>query len=433
MKNKKRLLVISLDAVGGADYEYLKKLPNFASFLENACLCTNVKSVYPSITYPAHVTIMTGRMPVNHGVINNTRVMPNTELPDWLWQRKYIKGTTLYDEAIKKQMKVAALLWPVTARSKIQYNMPEIFSNRPWTNQIMTSMYNGSIGYQLKMYMMFGHLMNGKSQPYLDNFVQSSLLYTLSHYKPDLTLVHWTDVDTIRHLYGVNAPQVREALVRHDKRLGEIILQFKKMGIYEETNIVLLGDHYQRDVQKIVYLNHFLKEKGYLETEGHRVVSWRAICKNCDGSAYIYLKKGYSHLKSELYTLFNELKKNEDSGIAAVYTSEEAAAKGADPRCALMLEAADGYYFLDAWRCFSENVMVETEDAPEGHMKAVHGYDPELPGYQTLFMAKGPDFNKNVQVPEMNLADGGVTLAKILGLDLGQVDGKVINEFIREV
>ncbi|MCI6017955.1 MAG: ectonucleotide pyrophosphatase/phosphodiesterase [Clostridiales bacterium] len=427
---KKRMLVISLDAVGGADYDYLKTLPNFSKFLEGACLCTDVQSVYPSITYPAHTTIITGRMPKNHGIINNTLVMPGALSPDWYWQRKYIRGTTLYDEAVKKGMKVAALLWPVTAKAKIQYNMPEIFANRPWSNQILTSMSNGSILYQAKMNSMFGHLRNGKSQPALDNFVHQALLYTLSHYKPDLTLVHWTDVDSTRHLYGVHGPEVTEALNRHDKRLGEMMALLKKMGIDEETNIVLLGDHYQKDVRRIIYLNHVLKEKGYLKTDGQKVRDWKAICKNCDGSAYIYLKKGFAHLEKEIYQLFNDMKDDENSGIKAVYTRQEAADKGADPRCAVMLEAAEGCYFLDEWRCFSENVMVDEGQSKTGHMMAVHGYDPTDKGYGTIFMAKGPDFNKNVRIPTMHLADEGVTMAKILGLDLGKTDGHAIDAFI---
>ena len=94
----------------------MKQLPNFGRFLKDASVCTNVESVYPSITYPAHTTIITGRMPNKHGIINNTKVQPGLASPDWYWQRKYIKGTTLYDEAIKSGMKVAALLWPVTAK-----------------------------------------------------------------------------------------------------------------------------------------------------------------------------------------------------------------------------------------------------------------------------------------------------------------------------
>ena len=110
-----------------------------------------VDSVYPSITYPAHTTIVTGRYPCHHGVVNNTKIQPGRKSPDWYWQRKYIRGTTLYDEARSKGMTTAALLWPVTAKAKITYNVPEIFANRPWTNQILTSLANGTPMYQFRL------------------------------------------------------------------------------------------------------------------------------------------------------------------------------------------------------------------------------------------------------------------------------------------
>ena len=109
MNEAKRMIIISLDAVGGMDEAYLRTLPNFRAFMDGAAICNNVKSVYPSITYPAHTSIVTGRYPQNHGVINNTFLQPNRESPDWYWQRSYIQGTTLYDEAVKNGMKVAAL------------------------------------------------------------------------------------------------------------------------------------------------------------------------------------------------------------------------------------------------------------------------------------------------------------------------------------
>lgn len=428
----RRMLVISLDAVGGADMEYMKQLPNFGRFLKDASVCTNVESVYPSITYPAHTTIITGRMPNKHGIINNTKVQPGLASPDWYWQRKYIKGTTLYDEAIKSGMKVAALLWPVTAKSDIQYNMPEIFANRPWSNQIVTSLINGTPAYQAVLNQKFGHLRDGKRQPELDNFVQQSLLYTLQHYRPDLTLVHFTDVDTHRHLYGVHAPEIKEALERHDARLGQIMFALEKLNMDKDTDVIILGDHYQKDVSKIVYPNHFLKEKGLLEVEGQEVVAWKAICKNCDGSAYIYVKSGYGHLQETLYRMFDKLKENPESGIANVFTRQEAIAQGADPRCSLMLEAKDGYFFLDEWRTFSENVIADERQIEEEHaMKAVHGYLPEGEDYSTFFMAKGPGIAKNVSVDKMHLADEGVTMAALLGLDLGaDVDGRIITEIL---
>ncbi len=179
MGKSKRMIVISLDAMGSIDFEAAAQLPNFKKFLRHASYSSQVSSIYPSLTYPAHVSIVTGRRPCNHGVINNTLIQPKRQSPDWCWQRKYVSGTTLYDEALKRGMKVAALLWPVTARSKITWNMPEIFANRPWTNQILTSVANGTPLYQLDLNQKFGSLRNGKHQPELDNFTDAAMTDTL--------------------------------------------------------------------------------------------------------------------------------------------------------------------------------------------------------------------------------------------------------------
>lgn len=60
MKSK-RLIVISLDALGSTDFEMFSQLPNFKKFIDHAAFCRQVRSVYPSLTYPAHTTIVTGR------------------------------------------------------------------------------------------------------------------------------------------------------------------------------------------------------------------------------------------------------------------------------------------------------------------------------------------------------------------------------------
>lgn len=261
------LLVISFDGLSSHDFEYLKTLPNFQEFLKKASYARKVYSVYPSLTYPAHATIVTGKYPKNHGIVNNTLFQPQRESPDWYWQRKYIKGETLYDEALKKGMKVAALLWPVTGKSSITYNMPEMLANRSWQNQILVSLLNGSPLYQWKLNQEFGHLRNGVSQPDLDHFTHQSLLYTLREKKPELTLVHYTDLDSMRHYHGFNSTEAQEALKRHDRRLGDILQTLREMQIEKESTIVVLGDHSSLDEDQVIKLNVLLKENGYLELD----------------------------------------------------------------------------------------------------------------------------------------------------------------------
>ena len=201
-KKPEYTIVISFDALSALDFDVINRLPNFHKFIAESSYCRKVYSVYPSLTYPAHTTIVTGRYPKNHGIINNTLFQPHRTTPDWFWYRKYIHGSTLYDKAIDDGLKVAALLWPVTGKSRIQYNMPEIFANRPWQNQISVSLLSGSPIYQALLNQKFGSFRKGLSQPELDNFVHQCALYTIRKYAPNLMLIHYVDLDSQRHKHG---------------------------------------------------------------------------------------------------------------------------------------------------------------------------------------------------------------------------------------
>lgn len=426
------LFVISFDGLATLDFDYIASLKNFNNIISNSSYCKKVYSVYPTLTYPAHATIVTGKYPKNHGIVNNTRFQPNRQSPDWYWHRKHIKCETFYDLAIKDGKKVAALLWPVTAKSKIQYNVPEIFANRRWQNQIMVSMLNGSINYQYKLNKLFGHLRKGIKQPYLDDFTHQSLLYTIKNIRPEITLVHYTDLDSMRHYNGFDSVQAKDALNRHDKRLGEIISTLKECGIYEESTLILLGDHSSLDESKIINMNVYLEEKGFIDVdETGRIISYEAISKNCDGSTYIYVKNNddedlINKLNIALKN-FNEKYKCLDS----IYTKNEASEFGADSQCAFMLEAKKDYYFLDNLTGeIIEEINLEDVGQVPHLTKATHGYFPFKDDYTTVFIAHGKGIKKGEVIDEMRLIDEGPTIARLLGYELQNVDGKVITELL---
>ena len=288
-KHPNRVMVISLDAVGNRDLELMKTLPNFCAFFERAALCSRVESVYPSLTYPAHTSILTGRKPIHHGIVNNTKLQPGRERPDWVYQRKFIKSTTLWDEAAKKGIRTAALLWPVAGRSKIPYCVPEVMVTRKWQTQILVNAMNGPVRYQLELNRRFGHLRDGIHQPALDNFIQASALYTIRKYNPGLFFLHLTDVDTNRHIYGVDHPKAREAIERHDQRLCELLQALEETGDMDRTTVFLLGDHYQKDADRIAFVNFIFRKEGLIRVKDGKVKEWKAVAKSCDGSCYVYL------------------------------------------------------------------------------------------------------------------------------------------------
>lgn len=55
-----------------------------------------------------------------------------------------------------------------------------------------------------------------------------------------------------------------QALLRHDRRLSEIIATLKESGLYDNTYMVLLGDHDQMPVHSLVKMNQYFLSKGLI-------------------------------------------------------------------------------------------------------------------------------------------------------------------------
>ncbi|MEW8987489.1 MAG: alkaline phosphatase family protein, partial [Bacillus sp. (in: firmicutes)] len=64
------------------------------------------------------------------------------------------------------------------------------------------------------------------------------------------------------------------------------------------------------------------------------------------------------------------------------------------------------------------------------YTKACHGYSPEKSDYNTLFIASGNGIRTGQVLTSMRLIDEGPTLARLIGLNLGAVDGKVLEELL---
>lgn len=426
------LFVISIDCLSALDLPILQELPSFQNFLHKGALVRNVRSVYPSVTYPCHTSIVTGNFPNKHGITNNTLLQPDRISPDWHWYRSSIQGTTLYDEAKKANMTTAALLWPVTGKANIDFNLPEIFPNRPWQNQILVSLLNGSPLYQLVLNHRYGYLRNGLHQPELDDFVLESTVYTIKRKKPNLLLVHFTDLDSQRHHHGFSSKEAISAIQRLNSRIERIIEAINESGLMDQSTIVVLGDHSALDENKAINLNALFVDNNLISINAKgKLVNWKVYSKSCDGSAYIYIKhkedtETFRTVKQILYELLD----NQESGIEKVLTSNEAAEMGADQNCSFMIEAQKGYYFLEEYTgAYIKEITKENVNENKRYTLSTHGYSPEKSAYSTIFMAYGRGI-RNVELPSIQLVDEGPTLARLVGVHLGNTDGQIIKELL---
>ena len=121
---------------------------------------------------------------------------------------------------------------------------------------------------------------NGIQQPQLDEFITASMVDTIRTKNPDLFAVHLVDLDSTRHKYGVNTPETQAAIQRMDQHLGQMIVAMEEKGIFDDTVIAILGDHYQIDVHTVIRLNQLFKEQGWITlNKDGKIKDWQVIAK----------------------------------------------------------------------------------------------------------------------------------------------------------
>lgn len=126
---RKKLIVLSMDAMVHEDVAYLSGKPNFSKLMSDRAEVERVRTIYPSITYPAHVSISTGCLPGKHGVISNTEFKTVRDgIDHWHLYAHSLQVEDIFCAAKRAGCSTAAVYWPVTGLNQsIDYLIDEYF------------------------------------------------------------------------------------------------------------------------------------------------------------------------------------------------------------------------------------------------------------------------------------------------------------------
>ena len=423
MQKSKYCIVISYDAFSKDNWAFAKEQPNLAKLIATGASTTNVKSVYPTLTYVIHSAYVTGAYPNNHGVYHNNPLQPFISENDqnWHWFRRDIKLPTIYEAAKEAGLTTAGILWPVTGKAKIDYNIPEIKAVKN-ENQALKVLKNGSKWYTLQMEMKYGKIRRGIEQPYLDDFITACTVETIKTKRPNLLLMHLIDLDDSKHLQGTKGKHIDEVIMRMDRRIGEIVQAVEDAGIASETTIMIVGDHGQLDVQYKIYLNRLLYENGLIyEVDGKW--QWRAYVQGAGGAAYLHVQEGDVEAEKLALALLDDALQNQNIGIEAIYGREQLDVLHVDERFNYMIEAKVGYAFEDDHK---SEIIVDLH--AQGKVYATHGYSPDKPDYTSNLIVSGAQIKKGVDIGTVEVVDIGPTIAHVLGIDFKAKDGRALTE-----
>lgn len=431
--SQSRVVVFSCDAMVWEDMEYLLKKPMFKELFEKGSAVRKMRTIYPSVTYPCHTTMMTGCYPGKHGVTNNSEFHPGMlKGVPWNWFSSAVKVPDIFTAAKKAGLTTANAFWPVTGGHEyIDYNLPEYWPQSPDDTKY-EAFRRGGTSQKFWDEIVDKHIHGFKirSHPQTDQFIIDVCCDVLRMYKPHLLMLHTGDVDHYRHKYGVFNEHVTKGVEDTERWFYDLINATREAGTFEETNFFLVSDHGQIDIVRNMKPNVMFARNGLMEINADGTLKdWKAYCHSTGMSAQIRLKDpADTETWQKTYDLLKFMRDEGIYGIGEVLTAEEAAERDHLYGDFSFVIHTDGYSsFSEDWK----SPMVAPMDLTDYRFgRATHGYYPDL-GPQPVFFGFGPDIRSGVILERRETVDEAPTYAKILGVEMPGVDGHAIDEILK--
>lgn len=417
------VVIISLDGFPASAFEDPRlPLPNLRRLAARGAVAKGMRPVNPSVTWPNHTTMVTGVHPAKHGVIFNGVLVREPGMPartEWRDKKEMVRVPTLYDVAYQRGLTTAQVDWVA-----IQ-NAPTItweFRERPEPKS------------QIPLELVKTGVL---SQEDVDKFSSGNILWRdyiwtaaathiLRAHRPNLLLYHLLNLDSTHHRYGPRTPAGLNTMAYLDTQVGRVMDAIESSGLAPRTSVFVLSDHGFKLVKRQIRPNVAFQKAGLVKADQGKVTAAQVWSVPEGGSAIVYVTvpDPSGEILSKARQALNGME-----GIDSVVEPKDFGKLGLplpsanEQMGALFLTAKDGYAFTAA---VGDEPVV---DAPAGSLGA-HGYVTSDPEMLALFIAAGRGIKPGVKLDVIETIDVAPTAARLLGVDLPDVDGRVLKEIL---
>lgn len=425
---KKKMIIISMDAMISEDLAYLETLSNFGPIIKKGSVVKHSETVYPSLTYTAHASMISGTYPNKHGVVNNEIFNPFVKMGDWYETRESIKAAILPEECEKHGYKVAINSWPTMVGADVAYNLQRAGIHQVKEGKKDAMIENSTPGLMDEFWDVCHEAWEMGNYYDSDKFSGLASKHLIEKYNPDVIFMHMTLIDHYRHVHGVYSEEIKKAMNYIDEMFGYVVEALKAKGLYDETTFVICSDHGQVDISQTINVNKAFIEKGWLivDEEGN-VTDWKAFCHSTAASAQVFVADTSDLAFVEEVRAYLEANQ-EKFFIERIFTKEEVNQEyHLDGGFVFVLEAKEGSSFN-----YRLDDPFEKEFTNDDYRTSVgtHGHIPTR-GSQPMLVIAGPEIPQGKVIDYARNIDIAPTCAAILGFEMPGCDGRVLEEIIK--
>jgi predicted AlkP superfamily pyrophosphatase or phosphodiesterase len=346
--------IVVLISFDGWRWDYIDRaeVPHLRALASRGVRADGLIPSFPSKTFPNHYTLVTGLYPERHGIVSNVIVDPGfperfTMASQTAKTARWWGGEPLWNTAMLQGGRVASMFWPG--------------SEAP-----------------------IGGLRPTYWRPYDEGMPNATRVAQVLEWlalpverQPALITLYFSDVDTAGHAHGPESAEVRQAAVRVDRMLGELISGAGRLNLLDRLNVVVVSDHgmSQLSDRRIIYLEDYLDLSTVDVTEWSPVLGLVPRPGSVDA---IYAALKGKHASLAIY-------KREETPAHLHYRNNQ--------RIPPILGLAE-----DGWTITTRGMALATRLAGRANGGA-HGYDPTVKSMHGLFIAAGPRIREGVRAP----------------------------------
>jgi predicted AlkP superfamily pyrophosphatase or phosphodiesterase len=426
-----KAIVISIDGLAGFYWDDpAARLPTLRRLAERGVVASRMEAVYPSTTWPTHVSMLTGVSPARHGVVGNYILDRDSGQPEDLTgdpiydAPRLLRAPTVYDLAHAAGRRTAAIDWPATRHSpSLDWCLPFFKNQAVFERETPAAVWQelGRLGFPRERQGEWAQL---PRRLFKDKMVADLAIHVARQHRPDLLLVHFLCTDSLQHLHGPRSPEAYWAIEYVDGLIGRFLSTLPAGELEERTALFVVSDHGFLAVDREVRPNVRLRQLGLLrvDAEGRAEGETRFVTNH--GAGYLYLLGGDRQARAR--DLAAELGALE--GVARVWTAHEYAALGLPTPAEnplvgdVALEAQPGWAFGDEARG-------DDLTGPPRY-RGNHGYLPTHADNHAFFLATGPGLARGRRLEKMRSRDVAPTLALVLGIPMPDVEGQALEHVI---
>lgn len=388
--------------------------PNLKALAKEGIKAKGMRPVVPSVTLPDHITMITGALPIRHGIYHNR----GFSFEGWQGVRymeaDQIKVPTLWEAVKKAGGKVASLRWPVSFHAPVDFNyISAQYPEGNYPEGFLQEVEENVTGKQIEA---------GRRSDFdyyrMDLQLADVAAYLIKKHQPNLITIHFSATDHFQHEEGREGPKVEKAIAVADVCVGQLIEATKAAGIFEETAFVIVGDHGFEDRHTQLAWNSLMIKEGFASADPDRG-DWKAAFID----QFLVLRD-----KNDRETLekVRALIENQPPNIRKLYRiveREELDRYGVDPHVVLAVQPVDGVV------CTTRYTHPDLVQSTPG---GSHGLIPDRHNLYAGFIAHGPGLRKGMTMPQLGMEDVATHIAFLLGLDFETPDGILYPGIIAE-